>query len=161
MHISSDRSVALAPACSAILRPGQHTIFPTQCVLLAQTPGVDIWCAAAAELFHVALKIYESWVANPQCWQVHVPDILPGAGTAKFGQMRMTAGEFVDVYSAPHQAQRFDCVATCFFLDTAHNVLEYLEVISNVLKVPNAFSPVLSCVQYSCGSCCVMGLKLH
>ena len=55
--------------------------------------------------------------------------------------MRMTAGEFVDVYSAPHQAQRFDCVATSFFLDTAHNVLEYLEVISHVLKVPNAFSP--------------------
>ena len=59
----------------------------------------------------------------------------------------MTAGEFVDVYSAPHQAQRFDCVATSFFLDTAHNVLEYLEVISHVLKVSFAFSSICSCTQ--------------
>jgi hypothetical protein len=33
-----------------------------------------------------------------------------------------------EVYSAPDQAGAWDCVATCFFIDTAHNVLRYLEV---------------------------------
>jgi hypothetical protein len=32
------------------------------------------------------------------------------------------------VYRAPELAGAFDAVATCFFIDTAHNVLEYLEV---------------------------------
>ena len=66
---------------------------------------------------------------------MHIPDILPGAGLENFGRMRMSAGDFLEVYSAPSQAQRFDCVVTCFFLDTAHNVLEYLEIIACVLKV--------------------------
>ena len=75
--------------------------------------------------------------------------------------MRMTAGEFVDVYSAPRQAQRFDCVATCFFLDTAHNVLEYLEVISHVLKVPCACSPACCCVHNNSGICRAMDSELQ
>ena len=28
----------------------------------------------------------------------------------------------------------WDCVATCFFIDTAHNVIEYLEKIYHILK---------------------------
>lgn len=28
----------------------------------------------------------------------------------------------------------FDCVVTCFFIDTAHNIVEYLEVINYCLK---------------------------
>lgn len=44
-----------------------------------------------------------------------------------------------DVYSAPEMRGSFDAVATCFFIDTAHNVLEYLEVGDTP-----AFSPLLS-----------------
>jgi carnosine N-methyltransferase len=44
----------------------------------------------------------------------------------------MVAGEFIDVYSK--QISSWDCVVTCFFLDTAHNVMEYLECISKILK---------------------------
>jgi len=28
----------------------------------------------------------------------------------------------------------WDAVVTCFFLDTAHNIVEYIEIISKVLK---------------------------
>jgi carnosine N-methyltransferase len=28
----------------------------------------------------------------------------------------------------------WDCIVTCFFLDTAHNVLEYIECISQLLR---------------------------
>ena len=60
---------------------------------------------------------------------------MPGAGLENFGRLRMSAGEFVEVYGGAGQGARFDSCVTCFFLDTAHNVLRYLEVISHVLKV--------------------------
>ncbi len=44
----------------------------------------------------------------------------------------MVAGEFLDVYSK--QPGTFDCLVTCFFLDTAHNVLAYIDCISSLLK---------------------------
>lgn len=44
----------------------------------------------------------------------------------------MVAGEFVEVYSK--QPGTWDCVVTCFFMDTAHNIIEYIECISNILK---------------------------
>ena len=47
----------------------------------------------------------------------------------------MCAGDFVEVYSAQDQAASFDCVATCFFLDTAHNILQYMQIIRHILKV--------------------------
>ena len=51
-----------------------------------------------------------------------------------FGPLRMAAGDFVEVYSKPEMKDAFDVVVTCFFLDTAHNVLEYLDVILHCLK---------------------------
>lgn len=61
--------------------------------------------------------------------------------------MSMAAGSFVDLYGPGENAAadpsaadfrrenagRFDVVATCFFLDTAHNVLEYLQTIYHCL----------------------------
>lgn len=38
------------------------------------------------------------------------------------------------MYSRGENREAFDCVVTSFFIDTAHNVLEYLEVIFSVLK---------------------------
>ncbi len=74
---------------------------------------------------------------------------MPGAGLENFGRMRMSAGEFVEVYGSASQGARFDCCVTCFFLDTAHNVLHYLEVISHILKVcllsQLSWHPQMSC----------------
>ena len=44
----------------------------------------------------------------------------------------MTAGEFVEVYR--DQKEQWDCVVTCFFIDTAKNVLDYIDVIYDILK---------------------------
>nr|CAB3464753.1 unnamed protein product [Digitaria exilis] len=46
----------------------------------------------------------------------------------------MCAGDFVEVYSEESQESAWDAVVTCFFLDTAHNIVEYIEIISKVLK---------------------------
>lgn len=32
------------------------------------------------------------------------------------------------------QPEAWDCVATCFFIDTANNIIEYIEVIWEILK---------------------------
>eukprot|EP00249_Psilotum_nudum_P012375 c23747_g1_i1 orf=810-1187(-) len=46
----------------------------------------------------------------------------------------MCAGDFVEVYSHPNQTEAWDAVVTCFFIDTAHNIVEYIEIISKILK---------------------------
>ena len=67
--------------------------------------------------------------------QVSIPDVHPGDLVQRPGLLSMCAGDFVEVYSEPDQAGSFDCVATCFFLDTAHNVLQYMQIIRHILKV--------------------------
>lgn len=67
--------------------------------------------------------------------QVTVPDVHPGELVQQPGLLSMCAGDFVEVYSAQDQASSFDCVATCFFIDTAHNILEYMDIIHHILKV--------------------------
>lgn len=67
--------------------------------------------------------------------------------------MSMTAGSFVDLYGPPNlmysetyssdpvanqfrteNHERFDVLATCFFLDTASNIIDYLKAIFHCLK---------------------------
>lgn len=48
------------------------------------------------------------------------------------GEMSMVAGEFVDVYKK--QTESWDSVITCFFIDTANNIIEYIETIHKILK---------------------------
>eukprot|EP00727_Mastigamoeba_balamuthi_P010121 m51a1_g5731 hypothetical protein (545) ;mRNA; r:1133463-1136870 len=73
-----------------------------------------------------------------QLRSVTVPDVVPSEvfmdTSAPRGQMSMVAGDFVEVYGASSQESTWDAVVTCFFIDTAHNVLEYLEIISKLLK---------------------------
>lgn len=67
--------------------------------------------------------------------QVSIPDRAPGSMLTGQGGLSMVAGDFVEVYAHPDHTEDFDAVATCFFLDTAHNVFEYMDVIWHVLKV--------------------------
>lgn len=43
----------------------------------------------------------------------------------------MTAGDFLEVYVDGNQ---WHCVATCFFIDCAPNVVEFIETIYHILK---------------------------
>ena len=72
---------------------------------------------------------------KPLCVQVPIPDILPQEVPGIGGLLSMVAGDFVEVYGRPGYSSKFDAVATCFFLDTAHNIFEYIDVIWNTLKV--------------------------
>ncbi|XP_034548687.1 carnosine N-methyltransferase isoform X2 [Notolabrus celidotus] len=68
--------------------------------------------------------------STDQTRPITFPDINPQSLplTADFS---MVAGDFVEVYN---ESESWDCVATCFFIDTAHNVIEYVETIWKILK---------------------------
>ena len=48
------------------------------------------------------------------------------------GKMKMLCGDFTKLYSNVNNY--YDCVVTCFFIDTAKNVFEYIDIIERVLK---------------------------
>lgn len=66
-----------------------------------------------------------------------VPDIHPGktmASTPGAGTMSMCAADFLCLYGNGSHAGAFDAVASIFFLDTAPNLIRYLEVIRHCLR---------------------------
>ncbi|CAG2185445.1 CARNMT1 [Mytilus edulis] len=58
------------------------------------------------------------------------PDVNP-AELPPNSNFSMAAGDFLEIYTDP---DTFDCVATVFFIDTAHCIISYIETIYNILK---------------------------
>ncbi|CAL9708556.1 unnamed protein product [Knipowitschia caucasica] len=73
--------------------------------------------------------------SSDQTRAIQFPDVNPQSlpPTSDFS---MVAGDFVEVYT---EQDSWDCVATCFFIDTAHNVIEYIETIWKILKPGGAW----------------------
>ncbi|CAN9112463.1 methyltransferas-like protein [Alternaria alternata] len=73
---------------------------------------------------------------------VRVPDIHPATELAKAAASRVPAGErmsistgdFCVVYGRHDYTDEFDAVATVFFIDTAPNIIRYIEAVRNCLK---------------------------
>ena len=60
------------------------------------------------------------------------------------GEMSMVAGEFCHVYK--DKINFFDGIVTCYFIDTANNIIEYIETIHNIVKIGGLwvnFGPLL------------------
>ncbi|KAM5580228.1 hypothetical protein ABKV19_009794 [Rosa sericea] len=70
---------------------------------------------------------------DDQLRPVSIPDIHPASAGITEG-FSMCGGDFVEVYNDPSQVGAWDAVVTCFFIDTAHNIVEYIEIISRILK---------------------------
>ncbi|KAL3315611.1 hypothetical protein Ciccas_005755 [Cichlidogyrus casuarinus] len=87
-------------------------------------------------VINFTIKPYLSQTTNvfsreDQLASVSIPDVDPSCISGNNGPFSMAAGDFLDVYTQP---DTFNCVATVFFLDTAHNLLDYLENIALILK---------------------------
>lgn len=74
---------------------------------------------------------------------VKIPDVHPGTDLVEsikqtnshpFGRMSMTASDFLVLYSDQRHHQMFDAVVTVFFIDTAPNLISYIQVVHNCLK---------------------------
>ncbi|XP_034025688.1 carnosine N-methyltransferase [Thalassophryne amazonica] len=68
--------------------------------------------------------------SSDQTRPVSFPDVNPQS-LPPDSDFSMVAGDFLEVYT---ESDSWDCVATCFFIDTAHNVLEYVDTIWKILK---------------------------
>lgn len=64
--------------------------------------------------------------------KILIPDIDLAEQMNEQGEMSMVAGEFVEVYKS--KLNSWNAVVTCFFIDTANNIIEYVETIYNILK---------------------------
>ncbi|PKI82655.1 hypothetical protein MVES_003460 [Malassezia vespertilionis] len=65
---------------------------------------------------------------------VEIPDVLPST-LPEDAEFSMAAGSFVEVYAKEKECAAWDAVATCYFMDTAKNVLRYMEVINHTLRL--------------------------
>ncbi|KAF6176448.1 hypothetical protein GIB67_010085 [Kingdonia uniflora] len=70
---------------------------------------------------------------NDQLRPVPFPDIFP-TSAGIIGGFSMCGGDFVEVYNDPSHEGSWDAVVACFFLDTEHNIVEYIEIISRILR---------------------------
>ncbi|XP_003472212.3 carnosine N-methyltransferase isoform X1 [Cavia porcellus] len=61
---------------------------------------------------------------------ISFPDVDPHS-LPSGSNFSMTAGDFQEIYS---ECNTWDCIATCFFIDTAHNVIDYIDTIWKILK---------------------------
>ncbi|KAF7194057.1 Carnosine N-methyltransferase [Pseudocercospora fuligena] len=106
---------------NSVRKAGQHTLYP--------------W----------ALNFSNHHTRSAQLQSVAIPDINPAmaleqaqaesrAEVHHSERMSMTSGDFCVLYQEPEYLQHFDAVTTCFFLDTAPNVISYIETIKACLK---------------------------
>ncbi|KAM7533343.1 hypothetical protein Aperf_G00000122964 [Anoplocephala perfoliata] len=93
-------------------------------------------CSKANEytLHPFVTQFCNNLTSDNQATAVTVPDVVP-TNIPPGVQFSMVAGDFVEVYNEPDV---WDCVATVYFIDTAHNILEYLDTIWNIL-VPGGY----------------------
>jgi carnosine N-methyltransferase len=64
---------------------------------------------------------------------VRFPDVDPSAMPPD-ADFSYTAGGFLEVYGHASQRGQWDAVLTCFFLDTANNVIAYVEAVFAALR---------------------------
>ena len=69
---------------------------------------------------------------------VEIPDMHPGSHVPFKGSMSMTTGDFVAVYGEGAEEDEhkgsFDAVTTVFFVDTAPNLMTYIETVKHCLR---------------------------
>ncbi|CAG8579542.1 7898_t:CDS:2 [Funneliformis caledonium] len=71
--------------------------------------------------------------SDDQLKPIFIPDILP-SNIPPNSNFSMVAGDFIEVYGEEQHTEKWDCVVTCFFVDTAKNILEYMEIFHRILK---------------------------
>jgi len=70
-----------------------------------------------------------------------IPDVHPSTAMAeattsgkRVGSMNMSAGDFITSYSSLSNKSQFDGVVTVYFIDTAPNLIRYIETVKHCLR---------------------------
>lgn len=114
-----------------------HQLITSNWVLNHTTKGQQF------DLYPFALDFSNVVSREHQLKKVKVPDVHPGTTledvlghtTANAAdRMSMTAADFVVLYGDEEHKDMFDAVVTVFFIDTAPNLIRYIETIRNCLQ---------------------------
>ncbi|CAG8683221.1 17001_t:CDS:10, partial [Acaulospora morrowiae] len=71
--------------------------------------------------------------SDDQLRPVYIPDALPSS-VPPDANFSMVAGDFIEIYGEDQHTGQWDCIVTCFFIDTAKNILEYIEIFHRILR---------------------------
>jgi hypothetical protein len=92
--------------------------------------GIDI---DSLPLFPYVLSRASRKTSQSQFRRIQFPDAAVHKSQLEEGvQMSMTAGEFVEAYKNDNAV--WDGLTTCFFIDTAKNVLQYVRLFAQILR---------------------------
>lgn len=102
-------------------------------------------CANQFKLYPWALHFSNHISRATQLSSVGVPDIHPATEVQAAAElhpspvpfserMSMTAGDFCEIYQRRMYARAISAVATCFFIDTASNVINYITTVHHCLE---------------------------
>ena len=95
------------------------------------------------DLYPFALEFSNVLGREHQLQKVKVPDVHPGnaledvfghATSNAADRMSMTAADFVVLYGIEEHKNTFNAVVTVYFIDTAPNLIRYIETIRNCLQ---------------------------
>ncbi|KAF2860167.1 N2227-domain-containing protein [Piedraia hortae CBS 480.64] len=98
------------------------------------------YCSKAGQhkIFPFALSFENNQSRSGQLRAVYIPDVHPAVmppTSVPFNErMQMVTGDFCSTYRKKENSDAFNAVATCFFIDTAPNLLRYIEAVKNCLK---------------------------
>ncbi|EFC44900.1 predicted protein, partial [Naegleria gruberi] len=86
------------------------------------------------QIYPFVTHLTDLYSRTDQLYSFNIPDVHPGLELKEGVDFSMVAGDFVDVYKNESQKESWDCIATCFFIDTAKNIFDYLNTIFHSLK---------------------------
>ncbi|EMC92236.1 hypothetical protein BAUCODRAFT_282873 [Baudoinia panamericana UAMH 10762] len=100
---------------------GQHKLYPFALTFTNHLKRSDQLRAVAVPDIHPATILQEAQGRMPP----HMKHIA---------RMSMSAGDFCALYRRPEYESCFDAVTTCFFIDTAPNLINYIEAVKHCLR---------------------------
>ncbi|KAF6148963.1 hypothetical protein GIB67_026708 [Kingdonia uniflora] len=125
--------------CYKLILEELNRLFPSRCKNrppCCLVPGAGLGRLALEILCFVYPWVYSncnSLSDNDQLQPVPFPDIFP-TSTEIIRGVSMCGGDFDEVYNDPSHEGSWDTMVTCFLLDTEHNIVEYIEIISRILR---------------------------
>lgn len=93
-------------------------------------------CTKKMKTSPMAHMFDENYELRDQFFNTEVPSPLPCPAARMEGRhFTMTMGDMVEIYKEGGQGHRkFDCVVTCFFIDTADDLISYIKTIDQLLE---------------------------
>jgi SAM-dependent methyltransferase len=115
-EISYHQLMASSYILNCCQRAGEHTVYP--------------WIHTFSNHRSRASHLRSYAVPDVHC----ATELARAEQTRPVGSMSMSAADFLCLYAQEDRADAYDVVATVFFLDTAPNLIRYLETIFHCLK---------------------------